>query len=326
MAALAVVAVAGPSGHTTYADTAIDAEEQVFIDTLNQYRVDNGLVPLIIDPSIQNATEWMSTDMGVNDYFSHTDSLGRSPWDRMCAYGYCYNTWKGENIAAGYVTGAAVFQGWKDSPGHNSNMLGSNYRVMGVARVYVSGSDFGYYWTNDFGGYVVPGSTTTPSPPPAPTNSPTPSASPTKTPSPTPSHTASPTPTPTATPTATPTPTPTPAPTSTPTPQPTRTASATPAPTDDATPTPEPGEVLADVDCDQQLTGADSVHVLQFTAGVDHQLPAGCPPIGTVPEANVSGVGGARHHGDVDCNGIVDARDALVILRFVAGDHDAVDC
>ena len=43
-------------------------------------------------------------------YFSHTDSLGRDPWTRMCYFGYCYNTWKGENIAAGYVTAAGRLQ------------------------------------------------------------------------------------------------------------------------------------------------------------------------------------------------------------------------
>jgi hypothetical protein len=45
---------------------------------------------------------------------------------------------------------------------------------MGLARVYVAGSPYGYYWTNDFGGYVPPGS-----PPQAPTATPAPTPSPT---------------------------------------------------------------------------------------------------------------------------------------------------
>ena len=150
------------------------------MNILNNYRTTNGKVPLLVDPDIQEAAEWMSEDMGVNEYFSHCDAYGnggqvspcpspcaapacRNPWTRMCDFGYCYNTYKGENIAAGYTTAQSVFNGWQSSPGHNSNMLGTNFRVMGIARVYVGGSPYGYYWTNDFGGYNP-----NPSPPPGP--------------------------------------------------------------------------------------------------------------------------------------------------------------
>jgi uncharacterized protein YkwD len=241
--AFAALVLLAPAGRTTYADTAIDSEEQAFIDLLNAYRADpdgdpntnDSVPPLLIDPSLQNAAEWKSQDMGANAYFAHNDlpsqayPNGRDPWQRMCDFNYCYNTWKGENIAAGYVTGASVFQGWKGSPGHNANMLGSSYRVMGLARVYVQGSPYGWYWTNDFGGYIVQSS-----PPPAPTNTATPTA--------TPVTTATPTKTATRTPTRTPTPTATKTPTapaqSSLTPTATRTPSATPTPTPTLTPSP----------------------------------------------------------------------------------------
>jgi hypothetical protein len=68
-------------------------------------------------------------------------------------------------------------------------MLGANFRVHGIGYVYVPGSNYGHYWTNDFGGYVVPGATP---PPPAPTVTPTPSPSPVPTPSPSPTPTPEP--------------------------------------------------------------------------------------------------------------------------------------
>jgi uncharacterized protein YkwD len=71
LAALAF-AIGGGSSGRAYADTSIDDEEQAFWDLLTEYRVENGRPPLLIDPSIQNAAEWMSTDLGVNHYFSHT--------------------------------------------------------------------------------------------------------------------------------------------------------------------------------------------------------------------------------------------------------------
>jgi uncharacterized protein YkwD len=83
---------------------------------------------------------------------SHTDSLGRDAWTRICDFEYCYDTWVGENIAAGYSTAIDVFTAWKNSPDHNSNMLSSNYVAMGISRVYIAGSPYGWYWTNDFGG------------------------------------------------------------------------------------------------------------------------------------------------------------------------------
>ena len=174
LASAAIIAATLLGGTTgSSADTSLDAEELAFVTLLNQYRVQNGRAPLLIEPGLQGAAEWMDNDMGVNHYFSHTDSLGQSPWTRMCNFGYCYNTSKGENIAAGYTTGASVFEGWRNSPGHNSNMLNANFRVMGLARLYVSGSTYGYYWTNDFGGYVTAGSY----PPEGPTNTPAPTNS-----------------------------------------------------------------------------------------------------------------------------------------------------
>jgi len=173
--ALAITAAAVIVAHPapTTADTALDSEEQAFVNLINQYRAQNGRGPLSIDPSLAAAADWMSFDMGVNNYFSHTDSLGRDPFQRMNAFGYNYNTWRGENIAAGTSSAQTVFDLWRNSPGHNANMLNANYKVMGIARAYTSGSGYGWYWTNDFGGYIVP-ATPTPSPSPAPTPSPTP--------------------------------------------------------------------------------------------------------------------------------------------------------
>jgi uncharacterized protein YkwD len=165
------------------ADPQLDSEEQAFVTLINNYRAQNGLGPLSIDLEMQASSDWMSNDMGVNAYFSHTDSLGRDPWTRMCAFGYCYNTWMGENIAAGYNTAQSVFTAWQNSPGHNANMLGAHYTAMGISRVFTAGSPYGWYWTNDFGGVnsnaAPPGSATpTPAPTPTPSSTPKPILSP----------------------------------------------------------------------------------------------------------------------------------------------------
>jgi hypothetical protein len=72
-----------------------------------------------------------------------------------------------------------------------------------------------------------------------------------------------------------------------------------------------------DVNCDSQVTSVDSVLILQYTAGMPQPASPGCPAIGTVAGAAESA--DPNHpHGDVDCNSVVDARDALALLTHIA--------
>jgi uncharacterized protein YkwD len=96
----------------------------------------------------------MSEDMATKGYFDHTDSLGRDPFTRMAQFGYTFGTYMGENIAAGNATAQDTFTQWKNSPGHNQNMLDPQYLVIGIGRYSVKGSPYGWYWTTDFGGVV----------------------------------------------------------------------------------------------------------------------------------------------------------------------------
>ncbi len=133
---------------------ALDAEEAAFCRTINNYRAQQGLGPLRVSTSLTNAATWDTDDLAQKNYFSHTDSLGRDPFQRMTAFGYNYNTNKGENIAAGNATAAATFAQWKASAGHNQNMLSSAYKVIGISRSYSATATYKWYWNTDFGGYT----------------------------------------------------------------------------------------------------------------------------------------------------------------------------
>jgi uncharacterized protein YkwD len=181
------------------ASPQVGQDEQALLDLINAHRVDNGLSPLSISPTLTDAALWMSRDMAEKDYFSHTDSLGRDPFQRMADFGYNYNTWKGENLAAGSDTPQMTFQLWRESPGHNANMLNSNFVVVGLAKAYGPSSTYGWYWAAEFGGYndrgsPPPTSTPTPTPEPPPTSTPTPTPTPPPTPTPMPTEEASPPP------------------------------------------------------------------------------------------------------------------------------------
>jgi uncharacterized protein YkwD len=126
-----------------------------FVTTINQYRASNGLGPLKTCVTLNRAAQGHSEDMRDQNYFSHTGLNGSKFSERCCDA--CYGpacplqTAMGENIAAGNSTAAGTFDQWKNSPGHNANMLGANYTVMGIGRA-TGGGQYGTYWTNVFGG------------------------------------------------------------------------------------------------------------------------------------------------------------------------------
>lgn len=132
----------------------LDAEEQAFLKLINDYRVANGRGTLQVSASLTTAADWMSNDMATKGYFSHTDSIGRDSFTRMRSFGYTYNTWLGENIAAGFSDAANTFNQWKNSPSHNDNMLLPDFKVIGIARVANPSAYYRYYWTTKFGGTV----------------------------------------------------------------------------------------------------------------------------------------------------------------------------
>ncbi len=166
-------AVIAASALSAASAVALDGEEQAFLGLINQYRAQNGLGGLSLDGQLNDASKWMSQDMCAKNYFSHTDSLGRDPFARMAAFGYNYNTWKGENLAAGTDTAQAAFDIWRNSPGHNANMLNGNFTVIGIGRA-LGCAGYSAYWTTDFGGQGGAPPPPTPAPTPVPTPAPTP--------------------------------------------------------------------------------------------------------------------------------------------------------
>ena len=67
--------------------------------------------------------------------------------------------------------------------------------------------------------------------------------------------------------------------------------------------------MTADVDCDHEVTGVDSLTILRWVANIA-TTTTGCEG---------SDYAGASPKGDVDCDGYLAADDALRILRYAAG-------
>jgi uncharacterized protein YkwD len=154
VAAFLVPSFLVPAAH---AAATLDTEEAAFCRQINSYRASSGLPALLVSLTLNNDSDWHTADMATKDYFSHTDSLGRDPFMRMTAFGYNFNTYKGENIAAGNAAANATFEQWKASSEHNANMLGTNYKVIGIGRNYQASSTYQWYWNTTFGETVDAG-------------------------------------------------------------------------------------------------------------------------------------------------------------------------
>lgn len=105
-------------GHYDY-----EMAQQVY-EMLNEYRVENGLSELATSTALTNAVNIRGYEIAYS--FSHTRPNGYK-WSSLTSYA------NGENIAAGYPSAEAVMTGWKNSSGHNENMLRSSFHKVAIS-------------------------------------------------------------------------------------------------------------------------------------------------------------------------------------------------
>jgi uncharacterized protein YkwD len=127
-----------------YSGTTLDANKAR--DLINQYRAESGLAPLKLNVALTDAAKEHSRDLAKWDRISHYGSDGSNPWDRVKRTGYKPKL-AAENVGTGQVSFDEVLRGWKDSPGHNKNLLLSDAREMGLALVQDPKTEFKSFWT-----------------------------------------------------------------------------------------------------------------------------------------------------------------------------------
>ena len=171
--ALAVCAIAIGSSASAAAVTKIDrnfasaAAEGDLISQVNAYRASNGLQAVLPNGALMAAAAWMVGDMAARNYIGHVSSDGRSPTQRMSAFGYpATSMYTGEDLGAGFGAASEVLSGWQASAAHNAVLLNPNYNAVGIGLKYEPNSTYKWYWAADFGG--PGGSVKIVVPPPAP--------------------------------------------------------------------------------------------------------------------------------------------------------------
>lgn len=103
------------------------AEEQAFIDKINQLRTSLGLAPLAIDPELTaQARIWSQTMKDAGKIF-HTTTLDAgisSDWEKL-----------GENVGVGGDVNS-LFDAFVASPKHYENLVDPSYRFVGIGVVW----------------------------------------------------------------------------------------------------------------------------------------------------------------------------------------------
>ena len=162
-ALLSAAAVAGTPAAATAAGNCVpapgwpanraDLAAQV-VTLVNAHRVQLGLVPLVLSPTLTATAEWKARNMAAYGYMDHDDPApdARTANERVAACGYPAAAW-GENIASGYATAQAVVDGWLASSEHRANIERPDYRATGVG---AAGAPT--YWTQSFGAVADAGS------------------------------------------------------------------------------------------------------------------------------------------------------------------------
>jgi uncharacterized protein YkwD len=114
---------------------------------------------LICNEILEKVAGERAQDMGVRAYFDHVNPDGFGPNYLVEQAGYILPNWYNqaananniESIAAGYGTAADAWQGWMNSTGHTTHLLGldpfwAEQIDYGIGYAYVPGSPYGHYW------------------------------------------------------------------------------------------------------------------------------------------------------------------------------------
>jgi uncharacterized protein YkwD len=111
---------------------------------ISQYRQNNGLGTVQVDPDLMKLAEAQSQAMASQNRLDHDV---RAPLAKRLAAAAYPAAVAVENVSAGYHTMAEAFSGWRDSPPHKANMLKNGVTKLGIAASYAPDTKYKVFWT-----------------------------------------------------------------------------------------------------------------------------------------------------------------------------------
>jgi uncharacterized protein YkwD len=133
-----------PAMYVNMAEPGARLDAMSAASMISQYRQNNGLGAVAVDPELMKLAEAQSQAMASQNKLDHNV---RAPLPkRLGAAGYPAKV-AVENVSAGYHTMAEAFSGWRDSPPHRANMLESGVTKLGIAASYAPNTKYKVFWT-----------------------------------------------------------------------------------------------------------------------------------------------------------------------------------
>ena len=118
------------------------------LQLVNLERAEEGLPPVVANPTLAQIAGDYACRMIELDFFGHKDlETEHGPGERAIAARYFYYA-IGENLAAGQQTAAEVMTVWMESPSHRAIILDPKWEEIGIA--VRSGGDYSVYWVQEF--------------------------------------------------------------------------------------------------------------------------------------------------------------------------------
>ena len=133
-----------PAMYVNMAEPGARLDQQAAASMISQYRQNNGLGGVVIDPELVKLAESQSQAMASRNRLDHDV---RAPLPKRLAEAGYPATLAVENVSAGYHTLAEAFSGWRDSPPHRENMLKNGVAQMGIAASYAPNTKYKVFWT-----------------------------------------------------------------------------------------------------------------------------------------------------------------------------------
>ncbi len=122
---------------------AVRLDPAAAIVALNAYRAGKGLKSVRLDPALVAMAERQAKAMAAGGALSH-DVAGSFP-SRLAASGIDTRR-AGENLGGGAMSLDEAMTGWRDSPGHDANLLIPEASRFGIALAKNPKTQYGVYW------------------------------------------------------------------------------------------------------------------------------------------------------------------------------------
>src|SRR5258708_30826143 len=133
-----------PAMYVSMTDPGARLDPVAAASMISQYRQNNGLGAVAVDPDLMRLAETQSASMVAQNKLDHDV---KAPLAKRLGAGGYPATVAVENVSAGYHTLAEAFSGWRDSPPHKANMLKNGVTKLGISARYAPNTKYKVFWT-----------------------------------------------------------------------------------------------------------------------------------------------------------------------------------